>query len=100
MPTHQIRSPNHHAINSGEQDIFEQDLMEETPNFRPTCISDSPYLVVEGNIHQAMWILIREQVDTLQGKCSFLNQSSPSRYMTCILSDLYRTTQTIWIHFF
>jgi hypothetical protein len=54
--------------------------MEETPNFRPTCIANSPYLVVEGNIHQAMWILTREQVETLQGKCSFLNQSSPSRY--------------------
>eukprot|EP01036_Dinobryon_divergens_P029057 gene29057-38109_t len=78
-----VRSPNHHAINSGEQDIFEQDLMEETPNFRPTCIANSPYLVVEGNIHQAMWILTREQVETLQGKCSFLNQSSPSReYMS------------------
>lgn len=73
------RGNSQHALNYGEQDIFEQDLMEETPNFRPTCIMDSPYLAVEGNIHQAMWIFTRTQVNILQDKCGFLNQSSPSR---------------------
>jgi len=72
-----------HANNYGEQDIYEQDLMEETPNFRPICIENSPYLAVEGNIHQGMWVLTKEHVDILQEKCGFLNQSSPSReYMS------------------
>jgi len=68
-----------HANNYGEQDIYEQDLMEETPNFRPICIANAPYLAVEGNIHQGMWVLTKEHIDILQEKCGFLNQSSPSR---------------------
>lgn len=63
----------------GEQDVLEQELLEEMPDFVPICITDKPYLVVRGNIHQAMWILTRSQVEMLQDKCSFLNQSSPSR---------------------
>eukprot|EP01034_Spumella_vulgaris_P033221 gene33221-40991_t len=59
------------------------DLMEETPAFKPACVEGAPYLKVEGNIHQAMWVLTRSQVNLLQHKCSFLNQSSPSReYMS------------------
>ena len=38
-----------------------------------------PYIHITGNLHQAMWIFTREQVHMLQEKCSFLNQSSPSR---------------------
>jgi hypothetical protein len=63
----------------GEQDVIEQELLEEMPDFHPVCISDKPYLHVHGNIHQAMWILTKSQVSMLQEKCSFLNQSSASR---------------------
>lgn len=62
-----------------EQDVIEQELLEEMPDFRPVCIQQKPYLHVHGNIHQAMWILTQQQVLMLQEKCTFLNQSSPSR---------------------
>lgn len=35
-----------------EEDIFRQEYLEETPKFRPVCLKDFPFLVVEGNIHQ------------------------------------------------
>lgn len=67
----------------GEVDIFEQELLEEIPNFRPVCIKDEPYFQVEGNIHQAMWVLTQQQVKLLHEKCSFLHHNSPSReYMS------------------
>lgn len=69
-----------------EQEIYGQEYLEETPNFRPVCINDAPFLIVEGNIHQAMWILTHKQVLALQKKCHFLNQTSDSRYATA--SDL------------
>ncbi len=69
-----------HGSHYSEQDIIEQELLEEMPNFRPICIKDTPYLRVEGNIHQAMWVLTTSQIHLLQEKCSFLNQSSASRY--------------------
>lgn len=62
-----------------EADIFGQEFLEETPKFRPVCIDDAPFLIVEGNIHQAMWILTNEQIKVLQTKCNFLNQTSDSR---------------------
>ena len=63
----------------GERDIFEQELLEETPEFVPVCVKDKPYIHVQGNIHQAMWVFTRQQVIMLQERCSFLNQSSASR---------------------
>jgi hypothetical protein len=68
-----------HQNHYSDVDIIEQDLLEEMPNFKPVCLKGSPYLVVEGNIHQAIWVLTQSQVNLLQEKCSFLNQSSPSR---------------------
>ena len=63
----------------GEQDIIEQELLEEMPNFVPMCIKDVPYLRVDGNIHQAVWVFTQQQIHYLQEKCEFFNQSSPSR---------------------
>lgn len=77
-----LHGENGHANDYGEQDIFEQELLEETPNFNPVCMGDggtAPYLHVTGNLHQAMWVFTREQINMLQEKCGFLNQSSPSR---------------------
>lgn len=68
------------GLNFGEQDLFEQELLEETPDFIPVCIDTYPYLHVKGNAHQAMWIFTRQQIYQLSEKCNFLNQSSPSRY--------------------
>jgi hypothetical protein len=62
-----------------EQDIFEMEFFEEIPSFVPDCIKEQPYIRVDGNIHQAMWILTQQQVLMLVDKCNFLNQSSPSR---------------------
>lgn len=62
-----------------EQDIFEQELLEETPEFVPICIKNQPYIRVHGNTHQAIWILTRQQVLMFQEKCNFLNQNSSSR---------------------
>lgn len=69
----------------GEQDVFEQELLEETPEFSPICIKGEPYIHVQGNTHQAVWVFTRQQVLMLQEKCSFLNQSSPSRYFQFFL---------------
>jgi hypothetical protein len=63
----------------GEQDIIEQELMEEMPSFNHVCLNNHPYLHVTGNIHQAIWVLTKQQVIMLQEKCSFLNQTSASR---------------------
>ncbi len=63
----------------GEKDIFEQELLEEMPSFRQVCLNDQAFLHVTGNIHQAVWVLTRQQVIMLQEKCLFLNQSSASR---------------------
>lgn len=79
-----LRGDGHHHLNWGEQDIFEQELLEETPSFSHICIKDRPYLRVDGNTHQAMWILTQYQVLMLQEKCSFLNYSNPSRFPTIL----------------
>jgi len=61
----------------------EQDLLEELPHFKNLCINDEPYLMLSGNIHQAAWIFTQQNILLLQEKCSFLNQTSPSReYMS------------------
>ncbi|RYH26731.1 hypothetical protein EON65_14080 [archaeon] len=63
----------------GENDVMEQELMEEMPEFRPICVDQHPYLVVRGNTHQAMWIFTKQQVLMLTERCDFLNQASASR---------------------
>ena len=60
-------------------DIIEQELMDEEPAFHHICIGKEPYLHVQGNMHQAMWLFTQEHVNVLQAKCNFLNQSSASR---------------------
>lgn len=62
-----------------EQDMYEQELFEEMPKFRPICYGNIPYLRVEGNLHQAIWMLTRSQILLLHEKCSFLDQYSASR---------------------
>lgn len=65
------------------KDIIEQNLLEEMPTFTPICFENKednpPYLSVGGNVHQAMWILTRNQILLFQAKCEFLNYSTPSR---------------------
>lgn len=75
----------------GEQDVIEQELLEETPNFNQVCLGNKikdeskkvPYIYVTGNIHTGAYMMTKEQVLILQKRCLFLNQSSPSReYMS------------------
>lgn len=75
----------------GEQDIIEQELLEETPNFNQVCLGNKiekvadkvPYIYVTGNRHTGAYMMTHEQVMILQKRCHFLNQSSPSReYMS------------------
>ena len=68
-----------HSQTWGANDVLEQDMLEELPNLRPICIKDNAYMRVEGNTHQAMWILTRSQMLALDKKCNFFTQSSPSR---------------------
>lgn len=63
----------------GENDIFEQDIFEEMPEFTPICVKDSPYLLVTGNTHQAIWAFTTAQLHMLQEKCHFLEHTSASR---------------------
>jgi len=63
----------------GENDIFEQELLEEVPEISLTCIKDQPYQLVTGNTHQAMWIFTADNVRWLQHKCNFMDHESPSR---------------------
>jgi hypothetical protein len=67
-----------------EQDIFESDLLEEMPHFQPICLNETqPYLQVQGNQHQAIWVFTQFQVKWLHSKCSFYNHSWASReYMS------------------
>lgn len=74
-----IQNGNDIRIAHTDTDIIELEFLEELPNFVPTCIKDQPYLRVDGNIHQAIWMFTRQQLLFLQEKCSFFNQSSPSR---------------------
>jgi hypothetical protein len=85
-----LRGDGHHQDKWGEQDIMEQELLEETPNFTPICLEEVPYLRVDGNTHQALWMLTQEQILALQEKCSFMNYSNPSR-LVIILSSSLRT---------
>jgi hypothetical protein len=63
-------------------DVIEQDMLEELPNLRQICLGpelSTAYLLAEGNTHQAMWLLTRDQIEGLHEKCGFLNQTSASR---------------------
>lgn len=66
----------------GEEEVLLQEYLEEVPFFKPVCFKDQPYMHVQGNkrvpaanVYQAMWILTREQLGVLQGKCKFLDQT-------------------------
>jgi hypothetical protein len=69
-------------VHMTEAELLEQEFLEEVPFFRPVCYKDQPYMHVLGNkrtsaanVYQAMWILTKEQVATLQAKCKFLDQT-------------------------
>jgi hypothetical protein len=64
----------------GVNDIVEQDLLEELPNFRPVCIKGQPFLRVEGNTHQAIWMLTQDIVKVYHARCKFMNHSFSSRF--------------------
>jgi hypothetical protein len=53
-----------HSQAWGATDVIEQDMLEELPNLRPICLGQKQraYLSCEGNTHQAMWILTKDQV--------------------------------------
>jgi hypothetical protein len=63
-----------------ENDIFEQEMLEETPTFTPICFNDVPYIMVTKNTHQAIWAFTTIQLRILQEKCHFLEHMQPSRY--------------------
>lgn len=75
-------------INYTQQDLFENELFEEVPEFVPICIESVPYLYVKRNTHQAIWILTQQQILYLEEKCQFLNQSSASRYVILCYFDM------------
>lgn len=65
-----------------ERELFRQEFFEEIPFFRPVCIADRPYLEVTGdkrippaNVYQAMWILTKQQIEYLNNKCRYTEQS-------------------------
>eukprot|EP01032_Pedospumella_encystans_P025124 gene25124-28404_t len=65
--------------NYQENDIFEQEMLEETPDMQQICVKHEPYLLLTGNTHQAIWAFTRGQLLYLQTKCKFLEQATPSR---------------------
>ena len=56
-------------------------MLEELPNLKPICIKGTAYIKAEGNTHQAMWVLTRDQMLALDKKCNFFAQSSASRWV-------------------
>jgi hypothetical protein len=68
-----------HSAHWDSNDVLEQDNLEELPGLYPICLNAIPYIRVDGNTHQGMWILNRNQIDVLDKKCEFLNQSWASR---------------------
>ena len=70
-------------------DVLEQNLLEELPYLRPICLGNGstsvPYIQAEGNTHQALWILPRDQIEMFNRTCGFLLQASASReYMSSL----------------
>lgn len=77
-----------------EERPFRQEFLEEIPHFMPRCVpalptesgdsaASAPYFEVLGNkrvppasLYQAMWMLTREQMEVLQRKCAFLDQTA------------------------
>lgn len=61
-----------------EEDLINLEFIEEEPSVGYLCLGanqTAPYLYFGGNMHQAFWIFLREQLDYMQKKCSFLNQT-------------------------
>ena len=62
--------------NAEEADLERLDFIEEEPSVAYLCVNETePFIQFGGNCHQAIWIFVREQVDYMQEKCGFLNQT-------------------------
>ena len=78
-PPH-ISAKDSNARDAQEEDLIKLEYIEEEPAVGYICLGSNqsvPYLFFGGNCHQALWIFVREQIDYLQAKCSFLNQTKP-----------------------
>ena len=69
-------------VKMSEEDLLHQEFLEEIPYFKPVCIKNIPYLHVMGNkrtppasVYQAMWILTQDQIQVLQNKCGYVDQT-------------------------
>jgi hypothetical protein len=88
---------NEHRPEISESDIIEAEAMEEMPAFKPICLGANPYVRVEGNRHQAMFMLTRTQALLYNERCGFFNHSSGSReHMSSLfLYDVCKVTKII-----
>jgi hypothetical protein len=59
-----------------------QEFLEELPTFDHVCWGDVPYVVCheeEGGVHQALWILTKEQLLELDKRCQYLDLHTGQR---------------------
>ena len=78
-----------------EEDVVNMEFIEEEPSVGYLCLAkmEEPWLHFGGNLHQAFWILVRDQIDYMQTKCQFLNQSKPTGVSGTIE---YTSDMSIW----
>ena len=65
-----------------EEDLVKLEYIEEEPSVGYLCLPAingtlEPYLFMGQNLHQAIWIFVRDQLEYLQTKCAFFNQTAP-----------------------
>lgn len=96
-----------HSQAWGATDVIEQDMLEELPNLRPICLGSGsrsmqvPYLICEGNTHQAMWILTRDQVKGLSSRYLYIFREYcvlflyKCVFVTIIQNEYYRRSQDL-----
>jgi hypothetical protein len=61
-----------------------QEYLEELPTFDHLCWGDRPYVVCheeEAGVHQALWILTKEQLLELDKRCQYLDYFTGNRYV-------------------
>ena len=75
-----INSTLQHLLSTGQHDRYmtKHERYLEMPRLTPVCIKDQRYINVTGNVHQAMWMMTREQILALVAskRCRFFDHGS------------------------
>mmetsp|Transcript_28299 Transcript_28299/g.38967 ORF Transcript_28299/g.38967 Transcript_28299/m.38967 type:complete len:287 (+) Transcript_28299:662-1522(+) len=78
--------------------FLQEDGLVEAASYHHVCIGDRPYVEVQRNTHQAVWVLTKWQLVLLQNKCNFLQEAGRSFYSLhlCLNSHSFEYLHTQW----